>query len=534
MLMIIVSSTLWYVPGNLVHSSFIMDNNNGLFSIDWNGNNAGTASSINMDFDIAQGIAYVTGSTTGSLTTINIQPTSFQSWGSVTITSSGSNPIVTLLDCSSTPIPGFISINYTGPISLSSLSTGSYPCIKVVSELQDTSSSIDDITVTRQPLSQLTLTISGPSTMTAGDCENYYVRWSSNFVNTSGTYLFVTIPHSGGTGLNVPTPGYGQLPASNPVVNYISNSGIRTTLGTMLPDGTIVPPYSIYWIAQGSNNGNTHQYTFRLCTDKGTENNTIMDFNTTISSPNNPSDQTSSLSSTITSAPYVVGDCRDAMGTTGYILLGGSYHFHPYTVKIENIGTEDLFQPEITMDFDAMINYFLTCDNSAFGGTTTGRIQLASGFEWNTGGNQASRSASSINPLSGMLFTPNNGRHPFQLPTSYTFTYGVNYFGCTGGINSLPVPIITSGVNFGPTNLCSLNTSLRGVNTFEGFVFWDINQDGLYDSGTEFVLSGAQVVFQRIHPIYGTTIQVFSTTTNVNGLYSGILPDDTYTIQVYY
>jgi len=199
-----------------------VDNNNGVWTDNFN-DQLGSANLDNVELEVFSGtVSLSSGQTSGSHTTVVIDPPSTDSWLTLCLTatySATNNLTVDLLNgADDTPIAGFQGLDMSqvdanGCFDISGVDVNIYPSLKVrVNHTQGaTSPIVQQIKVTWNPITFLLFDKIAPEEVGAGQAFPYKIRVSANFVDAENVVIWDTLPKlSRGTVVYEAGEDYGQ------------------------------------------------------------------------------------------------------------------------------------------------------------------------------------------------------------------------------------------------------------------------------------------------------------------------------------
>ena len=245
----------------------IVDNNNGSWTDNFN-DQLGSFNLNNIELDVFSGsVALAAGQTSGSQTTVIIDPPSFDAWQTVCLQATYSNHADLTIDvlngADDSPIAGFQGIDMsqgaaTSCLDISNIDINAYPTLKIrINHTKGaTTPIVQQITVNWNPITFLLFDKVAPEEVGAGQSFPYKIRVSANFVDAEDLVIWDTLPKlSRGTVTYEAGEDYGQN--DEPLLatikkpdgtadTLISHNGNYTATAIMV-NGVSVPEHSVYW-----------------------------------------------------------------------------------------------------------------------------------------------------------------------------------------------------------------------------------------------------------------------------------------------
>lgn len=439
--------TIFLISQNQVsYASYLQNDNQGYFQIDFNGNGQGFApvgplrAGVVHD-SIAGIIKRDSASTTGYFYTSDITPNSFSDWTKVQI-QGGYNNLndikVSAYTCGSSPAPisavQNVAINSSGEVDLAPLSNADQ-CIRLRIDFDSNGSiipSITDLKIRWSPLPVFLISESAQATAQVGETINYSISYSVSYVDDAGVVLWDELPTVANGGVTNFDPSYSQT--LTPTFVEASNGGLYTS-SAITVNGISIPANSVYWNLGNVTAGQTGTLSYKLGTSNGWQNgikiNNFVKIDSLagdikisdsdiVTAGNQPlvTTLTSSPSPTISKTASGVID----LGGVKYVYSGGSYTpVITYTISKSQtansnsaapVGRETIFNPHYEDDLTDIWNKLISSCSVSDPST---RISINDGGVLDSGTKKITwPTASNIAP-----------------GADYTVTYTVDYTGCT-------------------------------------------------------------------------------------------------------
>ena len=285
----------------------VMDNNAGKF-FDGYGDNGGILPPNNVTIATAGTVSLLPTKTSGSFTTVDIVPTSFDQWIDLEVLGTYAavgHLQVDVFDDTGNHLLGPLPVNGS-PISLSALNPAVVTGIKVRVSFTKPGSigpTVNSLQVRWQAVSQLLLDKQGPATVNAGDNIVYSIRYSVNFVEAHNLVVWDTLPSFANGTLTYPTGPYsGQN--DNPLFVSANKGGqYNPGPGSISVSGVTIPANTVYWVLGLVPEGTTDLLNITVATRNGTLNGTILENHANLDADNSPPRQSGPVTTVIGSAP---------------------------------------------------------------------------------------------------------------------------------------------------------------------------------------------------------------------------------------
>lgn len=447
-----IFSVSWFVIAN-----FTQNNNQGFFLIDFNGNQDGIASAAqtnlrqNITVDIVAGVAKITsGFSSGFFTTTDIQPASFSSWNNIQIVAPVYSTIQditgSLYTCGDTPvaIPGFQNMQFTGTnlvASISSLSVSTYPCIKVRVDMTNLTGNpnltplLDSLMVTWDPKPLFLVSVSSPTSVSAGSTYSALISYSNSFVDSDGVVVWMQLP----TYLNGSIVNYTTSYNQNPQTTFSSatSGGIYTAGGTVV-NGVNIPANSVYWNLGTVFAGKSGTLIVRINTQSGWQNGMVLNHLAHIksntgeevisdSNSNQPGNQATETIIASSPSPVIKKNVSGVVTINGIDYVVSVSPFSPvitYTLILQNQqapnGRETIFNPIIRDNISDILNKLTNICGVANPQVT--RLSI--------------NNFGTYNPSTGIITwsVPQNSFSHIVPGGSASVSYTVDYTGCPSGV----------------------------------------------------------------------------------------------------
>ena len=325
---------------------------------------------------------------------------------------------------------------------------------------KDLTTVLDDLQVSWSPLPVALIDLTGGTVVTAGQCANYAVRRSMSYNSSSGAALYIPLPYrdtaaSVGFDPATITSSLSQFPFSNLVVAGITNGGLRNNTSNPIVltgqySGITIPARSIYWLYGNAALGSSHQHKFQLCTDAGTQTGVSFTMTASIDSAGTPLLPSNTVTTTIRSTPSPTVSC--STDKTDILSYTNESKVVNYTYKFTAGGTEDLFSPNLSINYTDIIDK-LTNSCGLTTAQAISRITVPAGFS-------ALTTATSISTKSlPVMYVSNTQLYASQVPNSLTAIGSINYTGCT--TNSFTVPTVNdmtaNNISYFTESQCAVN-----------------------------------------------------------------------------
>ena len=252
----------------------VMDDNAGTFFDDY-ADNGGIFPPNDVTIATSGTVSLVPTKSSGSFTTVDIIPASFDQWTDVEV--NGTYPAVgnlkvEVLDLSENVLLGPFPVNGS-PINLTTLNPSVVPGIRVRVSFTKPGSigpTVNNLRVRWRPVSQLLIGKQGPAAVSAGDNIVYSIRYSVNFVEARNLVVWDTLPSlPNGTLTYPPGPYYGQ--DDSPLFVSANKGGqYHPGPGSISVSGVTIPANTVYWVLGTVSEGTTDLLNVTVATRNGT------------------------------------------------------------------------------------------------------------------------------------------------------------------------------------------------------------------------------------------------------------------------
>lgn len=455
--LLIILAIILFAISYVAVATFTQNDNQGFFLIDFNNNQDGIVSASetdlrqNIDVDIVAGVAKLSsGATSGFFTTAEIRPASFTQWDYIRVIapvfSSIQNITGSLYTCDATPvaIPGYQNMQFAGTnliVSISSLSTTTYPCIRVrVDMINQTGNDglspiLDSIRVSWDPKPLFLVSVSTPPSIQAGGVYSATVSYSNSYVDATGVVVWMELP----TYLNGSITNYTSAYNQNPQTSFSSaTAGGLYTAGGLTINGVNIPPNSVYWNLGTVSAGRAGTLVARINTSSGWENGMTLNHLGHIqsttgqevvsdSSASIPGSQETELIIASSPSPVLQKTVTGVANVNGVNYVVDALPLTPivtYTLMLQNqsapTGRETIFNPVITDDISDILTKLTSICGIASPEDTRLTINNNGSFNGVTNEITWSTTVGSFGSI------PPGG--------SASVSYTVDYTGCTTGV----------------------------------------------------------------------------------------------------
>lgn len=343
----------------------VMDNNAGTY-FDSYGDNAGILPPNNVTIATAGTVSLLPNTTSGSFTTVDIVPTSFDQWTDLEVLGTYAavgHLQVDVFDDTGNHLLGPLPVNGT-PISLAALNPAVVTGIKVRVSFTKPGSigpTVGSLKVRWRSVSQLLLDKQGPAAVRAGDNIVYSIRYSVNFVEAVNLVVWDTLPHYSKSlaypAEISPTPYPGQN--DNPAFVSATKGGMYHAGPTpLMVNGVIVPANSVYWNLHNVDEGITDLLSFTMATRNGTLDGTTVTNQASIAAANAVPTQSQRVVTTIRSAP---APSIVKSGGTGIYYIDGEWQtiagtVNSFSITAGNSGNETMYKSVVYDDVTDLLN----------------------------------------------------------------------------------------------------------------------------------------------------------------------------------
>jgi uncharacterized repeat protein (TIGR01451 family) len=464
---------------SVVQATYIQNNDSGTWNMVASADQVGIASFTLAEIDPSNSVVIASGFNDGQFQTVDIVPSGLSSWNKITYQWSNITtttvPWAEVFDCNGTNLWSFTTTNNAGQIEadISSISN-SVSCIRVLTYLMDDAGmrpQVSTVNVMWNSQSQSSLILSAPTAKDAGSCYEYDLDWSVSYTNGQNIVVYIALPQYSDTRITPLVPWYGQFttysPTYEPSFEGVNNGGIYTNVATTV-NGVAVPAHSVYWNMGTVDEGSTFKFKPKICSVRGTENNTIFHAQAALAVWTSLIAQ-DAADTVITSTPVWQlnkgndgNDIQDFDNIDNYMawvgwkdvwaqttLLWGAatnkfvtYYYDASNGRYTDTANEDIFNPSLVIDFSHAFNSMNV--NCGISNPQT-KVTLPSGFIWSGTNNAVLVGTANIQPnkiLQG--------------------SWKIDFADCTGDNTTYNVDLMYDGDNINPV---SYHYPLKVVNT---------------------------------------------------------------------
>ena len=361
-----------------------IDNNAGTWTDSYN-DQLGISASTNVQLNVFNGsVALMWGLTSGSMTTTEIKPPSYDAWETVclqgTYSSTSQFTVDVLHGTNNAVLLTGLSMDANGCFDISSL-PATLPSIKVrVNFIQGgspVSPILNELEVSWNPITQLLLDKGTRfETVQAGGLFAWRIRYSVSYVEGLDVLIWDQLPTVANGGVTLSDTYTGQN--DDPVLERIQPSkfgpGQYTATGTTI-NGQVIPPHSVYWLLPQVPEGTTEILRILMSVPNGSLDGNLIDNQAWIMATNAIMGATSDVVQVeVVSTPkpnlykHVTGVVRERPDGTYDSIPGGVVTFHiedPEGILDNNdytgLGDETMYNSVI---WDDMSDYISLIDTN--------------------------------------------------------------------------------------------------------------------------------------------------------------------------